>query len=167
MNFKKAVEISKSLRRHRIVTKEISSENKHVKDNDSENWRMTMSKILRLSLKTCFMQTTLLCFQYMSWKSLNFKREKFFGEKAKQDCHIECKYDWTSEIETISYWGEIKIQEGTKNLWRLIIVLTKKTLVDLRNLWKMDSKVSQRYYCRMSQNCTCFWQLTVLLREIK
>ncbi|GBN23535.1 Tigger transposable element-derived protein 6 [Araneus ventricosus] len=101
--------LEKFKRRHGIMAKVISGESKDVDDNDSENWiTETLSKILRdYKPENIFnADETALFFQCLPQKTLTFKKEKMLWRKTKQsyiNCHVRCKYDWTSEIETISY----------------------------------------------------------------
>ncbi|GBN46716.1 Tigger transposable element-derived protein 4, partial [Araneus ventricosus] len=95
--------------RYGIMAKVISDENKDVDNNDSENLIMeTLSKILKdYKPENIFnVDETAISLQCLSQKTLTFKKEKILWRKTKQskiNCHVRCKYDWTSDIETISY----------------------------------------------------------------
>ncbi|GBN41780.1 Tigger transposable element-derived protein 6 [Araneus ventricosus] len=90
--------LEKFKKRNGIMTKVISDESQDADDNDSGNWvTETLSKILKdYKPENIFnADETALFFQCLPQKTSTFKKEKCFGEKQK--------YDWTLEIETISY----------------------------------------------------------------
>ncbi|GBN80540.1 hypothetical protein AVEN_27707-1 [Araneus ventricosus] len=99
--------LEKFKRKLGIMAKVISGESKDVDDNDSENWiTETLSKISKdyKPENIYYADETALFFQGLPQKTLTFKKEKCIGEKqSKINCHVRCKYDWTSEIETIIY----------------------------------------------------------------
>ncbi|GBN02041.1 Tigger transposable element-derived protein 4 [Araneus ventricosus] len=99
--------LEKFKRRHGIMAKAISGESKDVDDNDNENW---IPEILSNILKDYKPENifnadeTALFFQCWPQKTFTFEKEKMLWRKTKQskiNCHVRCKYDWTSEIDTI------------------------------------------------------------------
>ncbi|GBN54169.1 hypothetical protein AVEN_2977-1 [Araneus ventricosus] len=99
--------LEKFKRGHGIMSKVISGESKDIDDNDSENWiTETMSKILKdYKPENIFnADEAALFFKCLHQKTLTFKKENYFGGKQSNfNCLVRCKYDCTSEIETISY----------------------------------------------------------------
>ncbi|GBM99062.1 Tigger transposable element-derived protein 6 [Araneus ventricosus] len=137
--------LEKFKRRHGIMANVISGESKDVDDNDNENWiTETLNKILKdYKPENRFNADEIaLFFQCLPQKTLTFEKEECFGGKqSKFNCHVRCKYDWTSELSE-----EAKIQDVSKAqiLWRFIMTLTKKSWMTSEICEKWVQKLDKR-----------------------
>ncbi|GBM89448.1 Tigger transposable element-derived protein 4 [Araneus ventricosus] len=155
--------LEKFKRRRGIMAKVISGKSTDVDDNDSENWiRETLSKILKdyKPENTFNVNETALFFQCLPQKTLTFKKEKCFGgkqSKVRLTVMLGANMIGHQKLKplVIRRSKNPRCFKGEKSL-EFNYDFNKRILDDVRNLWKMGSKVLQTYDCSVSQNASRF-----------